>query len=281
MCDLGINAENFNPQILYLGKCPIKPEFGANKYHKHECLEIKYILSGSCTYTVDNVHYQVHEGDVIVINEGLMHNRYCAHGEESFELFIGIDNLYIKNYQKNCILSDKFSPVMSLVKYGQEFLRSCSELIIENDRKEPGSDLVIKSHVMKMLAILLKELYILETKDTSTSVEFESNEKSYVVETMINFMNENYMKNISLDKLSKNMYLSPIYLSKIFKEETGDSPINYLIKIRLTKARELLRQKVYPVKEISKAVGYDDAYHFSKLYKKFFGIAPSKDFPVF
>lgn len=84
------------------------------------------------------------------------------------------------------------------------------------------------------------------------------------------------MEDISLDKISKNMYLSPVYISKIFKEETGESPINHLIKIRLSKAEELIKENKMPIKAVAKSVGYNDAYHFSKLFKKYYGIPPSK-----
>ena len=46
------------------------------------------------------------------------------------------------------------------------------------------------------------------------------------------------MHNLSLDVISQNMYLSPTYISKLFKESTGNSPINYLIKLRLSKAKQ-------------------------------------------
>lgn len=71
------------------------------------------------------------------------------------------------------------------------------------------------------------------------------------------------------------MYLSPVYISKIFKEETGESPINYLIKIRLEKARDiLLTSEGGSIKSIANSVGYEDVYHFSKLFKKYYGISP-------
>ena len=71
------------------------------------------------------------------------------------------------------------------------------------------------------------------------------------------------------------MYLSPVYISKIFKEETGESPINYLIKIRLEKARDILiKDDNSSIKSIANEVGYEDAYHFSKLFKKYYGISP-------
>lgn len=73
------------------------------------------------------------------------------------------------------------------------------------------------------------------------------------------------------------MYLSPFYISKIFKSETGDAPIRHLINIRLEKAREMLENGWDgSIQETAAAVGYDDAYHFSKLFKKKYGISPSQ-----
>ncbi|EUJ44094.1 AraC family transcriptional regulator [Listeria riparia FSL S10-1204] len=71
------------------------------------------------------------------------------------------------------------------------------------------------------------------------------------------------------------MYISPTYISKVFKEETGESPINYLIKIRLSRAHDLLTSQDVTVKEAAKLVGYNDAFYFSKLFKKYYGFPPS------
>ncbi|MDK2829384.1 MAG: hypothetical protein PWP67_2204 [Clostridium butyricum] len=84
------------------------------------------------------------------------------------------------------------------------------------------------------------------------------------------------MNNISLDDMSRNMYLSSVYISKVFKEKTGESPINYLINLRLEKAKDLLLSTESPVKVIAQAVGYTDAYYFSKLFKKYYGYSPCK-----
>ena len=73
------------------------------------------------------------------------------------------------------------------------------------------------------------------------------------------------------------MYLSPFYISKIFKSETGDTPIRHLINIRLEKAKELLENGYKgSIQEVAASVGYDDAYHFSKLFKKHYGVSPSQ-----
>ena len=128
--------------------------------------------------------------------------------------------------------------------------------------------------MVQMLVLLLRQIYG-EEKQENHGFVFESRSKGYVVKRIIAYMNENYASHISLDQIAANMYLSPVYISKIFKEETGESPIRYLIKIRLEKAKEILeKENCGSVRNVSLAVGYEDVYYFSKLFKKYYGIAP-------
>ena len=98
-----------------------------------------------------------------------------------------------------------------------------------------------------------------------------------VVEQVVNYIEDHYSEKISLDQIAENMYLSPFYISRIFKSETGSAPIRHLINIRLEKAMELLENGYTgSIQEVAAQVGYDDAYHFSKLFKKRYGISPSQ-----
>ena len=97
------------------------------------------------------------------------------------------------------------------------------------------------------------------------------------MEQICNYFEDHYAEKISLDQIAENMYLSPFYISKIFKSETGDTPIHYLIDIRLERAREILEKgECNSIQEVAAAVGYEDAYHFSKLFKKKYNVPPSK-----
>jgi len=137
-----------------------------------------------------------------------------------------------------------------------------------------GKYFMLKTHLMQMLLLVMREITGEENSDQK-SCTFESYNKSYAVNRIINYLNENYDQKISLEQIAHNMYLSPVYISKIFKEETGESPINYLIKIRLEKARDiLLNADGGSIKNIANLVGYEDVYHFSKLFKKYYGISP-------
>lgn len=95
------------------------------------------------------------------------------------------------------------------------------------------------------------------------------------VEKIISYMTENYSKNITLEELAVYAQISISYMGSIFKTVTGKSTIDYLIEIRITKAKELLRDG-YPVSEVSKIVGFSDIFYFSKTFKKHEGVSPSK-----
>lgn len=275
MFDLGVSAESFNPRIMYVLKR--KYSYGCeNLYHSHDFISLIYVLSGSCTYNINNVFYQVKEGDLIICNSGVSHGKILAEGEEVIEFHIGINNVFVKGLPKDHLISETSSPVIDFAKYPQQFRECCNDILREQDNYEPGYELMMKSLVIKLLTIILKETYFSEGLADHSVFSFESYDKASIVSTVLTFIDENYMNNISLNKISRNMYLSPAYISKIFKEETGDSPINYLIKVRLSKAVELMKEGGRSIKSVAENVGYHDVYHFSKLFKKYYGCAPSK-----
>ena len=139
-----------------------------------------------------------------------------------------------------------------------------------------GRYFVMKAYLMQMLVYIIRSQQpkLLEMQE---GYAFESVNKKYVVEQIVNYFEEHYNEKISLERIAQNMYLSTFYISKIFKSETGDAPIRHLINIRLEKAKEILEQTPnLSIKEIAAKVGYEDVYHFSKQFKKHFGISPSQ-----
>lgn len=95
------------------------------------------------------------------------------------------------------------------------------------------------------------------------------------VEQVINYMSENFSQSITLEELSEHIKISPSYLGTLFKSVTGKSPINYLIDIRLHKAKELLLDG-HIVSHVAEEVGFNDLFYFSKCFKKNEGISPSQ-----
>jgi two-component system, response regulator YesN len=90
------------------------------------------------------------------------------------------------------------------------------------------------------------------------------------------FIRANYKKKIKLIDISKAIYLSPFYLSHIFKQETGTTLLEYLTKVRIEEAKRLLENTSWNTTRISFAAGYSDQSYFCKVFKKIEGISVSE-----
>ena len=90
------------------------------------------------------------------------------------------------------------------------------------------------------------------------------------------YIQENYSRDISLDDVSGQVNISPYYFSKIFKDETGENFIEYLTRVRIERAKELLVDANISVKEAGIQSGYSDPNYFSRIFKKQMDMTPSE-----
>lgn len=95
------------------------------------------------------------------------------------------------------------------------------------------------------------------------------------VEKVIKYISENYQQKLTLEMLAHEVGISISYLSSIFKEITGTSPINYLMDIRMFRAKTLLLEGV-SVSQTAEQVGFMDVHYFSRYFKKYEGIYPTQ-----
>lgn len=96
-----------------------------------------------------------------------------------------------------------------------------------------------------------------------------------VIESIRTYINAHYAENLTIADIAGSVYLSQTYVSLLFKQETGETIYEYLMKVRISKAKELLRDPRTKFYEVCQAVGYTDPSYFSKLFKKMTGLTPS------
>ncbi|MDO5392674.1 MAG: AraC family transcriptional regulator [Eubacteriales bacterium] len=100
--------------------------------------------------------------------------------------------------------------------------------------------------------------------------------KSSVVDEVKFYLDINYAEKIKLRDVAKSFGIHPNYLTRIFHEKYGISPKQYLISLKLKKARRLLTTTELSVSVISSSLGFDDQLAFSKIFKKEFAVSPSE-----
>lgn len=247
-------------------------------YHAHDYIEMAYVMSGDGKYKIEDEIYDIHEGDLLVFNPGVHHQAVFDSKAEvkATEFFIGFCDVSLKDGEKNYFELPQGGYIMHTGgELKQKIFRICSSMGAESAIRWQGRYYMLKAYLMQLLLLIVREE--VEPPTPRKGYSFESVNKKYVVEQVVSYFEDHYSEKISLDTIAENTYMSPFYISRVFKSETGDTPIHHLIKIRLEKALELLKQDdSMNIQEIAARVGYDDAYHFSKLFKKHFGVSPSK-----
>jgi len=276
--DGSIITQDLNPTFLFTWKGTRSRDMKEAPMHSHDHLEMAFILSGEGKYRFENGVLPVKEGDLLILNPGERHQALaCPEAAvPSTEFFVGAMDFQFEGLPANTFPVPEGKHVLHTSgELRQKLFRICSAMEAENAVCRQGRYYMLRAYLVQILLLALREQY--EPIERTDGYAFESVNRSYLVEQILNYFEDHYNEKISLDRIAGNMYLSPFYISRIFKSETGETPIRHLINIRMEKARGLLESgQGGSIQEVAAAVGYDDAYHFSKLFKKHYGITPSQ-----
>jgi len=99
---------------------------------------------------------------------------------------------------------------------------------------------------------------------------------SFLVKQAIEYINANVYSDISLVKVADHLSIHPNYLSKIFKQEVGESFIEYIIRVKMREAKNLICNSNDKIYEIADKLHYKDVGHFTRLFKKTYGVSPTE-----
>ena len=104
----------------------------------------------------------------------------------------------------------------------------------------------------------------------------ENEESAMAISKAKNYISRTYMKEIGLTDVAEKVGLSSAYFSRLFKQETGENFIDYLVKVRMEKAKRLFEDTNLSAKEIGENVGYKKGKYFGKLFKNYTGYTPTE-----
>lgn len=148
--------------------------------------------------------------------------------------------------------------------------------------KAESSDNMLYSHELLFSAYpsfaeMLQYLRQFVSRHILEAPEFGSQESSNeTFRTILQYVNQNYLQDLSIQSLSQKFYTNPSYISQLFKKETGETFTAYIAKLRITYACELLSGTSQMVGEIAEKAGYPDYFYFTKIFKRMIGKTPSQ-----
>lgn len=144
--------------------------------------------------------------------------------------------------------------------------------VCRNDQMMP--DLEASHRIYRMILTLLSG--IPQRKSILTSSKKSHRITDSVVSSAMQFIGNNYRHSISVTDIAQNVSMSKAHFSRIFKKQSGYAPHEYLIQIRLNRAKHLLKTTEMPIKNISQEVGYQDVTTFTSAFTNRVGLSPAQ-----
>ncbi len=97
-----------------------------------------------------------------------------------------------------------------------------------------------------------------------------------VVNCAVDYIRAHYQRRLTLEEIAQQVYVSPSYLSRLFKKEIGCTVIELLTKVRVEEAKKVFHNPKYTVRQVAAEIGFEDANYFSKVFRRIEGITPSE-----
>lgn len=268
------------PFVIYGTMMPTL--FSSFPLHCHE--EIEMILNdcGKCRYTVSGDDIDLEFGDILVIMPWVLHSFRLENEKDYFlaaTYLISLD--MVNNYTVDVCGSRYLMPMLGrkcndycVIRFNSEhygeFKSIALQLFDVYYAHEDFFELKIKSLINDLLHKLLSYGCIKITSHTP-----ESNDVR-IVRRVVDYISENYMENITLAGLAELVNLSETGLSRLFRNITGMSCIDYVIEYRLAKAKGFLRTTDKPIIEVAYDTGFNNISYFNRTFKKHCGQTPSE-----
>ena len=237
--------------------------------HRHEDIaEILLILQGGGLYTVDLRRYEVAAGDVVLCTTGALHDEFPQAGEPYHTLCIGIGNLGLPGLAPGSFLDSRFSPMF----HRPEQFRDLRQIFCQIDRygaeRQNGCQILCQY-------LMLASLELVKQMVRGRRAEDETPEES-VFRQVARFIDRHYAEDITIERLVREFYISPYHLSHMFKQKTGYSVKQYLLRRRLGEAQIRLAMTQDSIQTIAEESGFADASYFSRIFFKHIGLTPTE-----
>jgi AraC-like DNA-binding protein len=254
-----MEKDSLFPVISYLVYRECYPGWFLKK-HPVERFDLTYVIHGSARYTIDGVLYDLLPGDLLCLKEGMMKEAF-TYSRNLMHCFSV--NFVLRDIQGRTVFPP--FPLCSRIGILPDLIQQFHDLIHASLVQQPGYIL----HCSGLLLLILHRIYELTVLDIETKM------KDKKIQAIVRFIVEHFSEPLTVRDLAEKAKLNPAYFGALFKQETGETVHQYIAKIRIRNAQNMLSAGGYRVCEVADQCGYCDSYYFYKQFKAITGKPPS------
>ncbi|MDR1654385.1 MAG: AraC family transcriptional regulator [Treponema sp.] len=248
-------------------------------FHWHKEIEIVYLIKGRLVIYINGQAYDVHPGDIVIINSDLIHGYQNKSPDTHYIEFI----FFLEIFDQ--LLPDIQDSLNQMVVFGRKTIfryqddwdlhYRMANIILsiweEYNTRQDGYRLAIKKNLYDFALIFLRRMpqQPLVPKQAS-----QFNAPAF--ERILSYIYENYDNSvITLEKAAEVACLSKFYFSRFFRERTGQTFHAYLSRIRINRAQEYLSETDMTITDIAFNCGFASLKTFNRLFRSYTGVSPS------
>lgn len=242
--------------------------------HIHECCELLLCLSGGKRFLIDNNVYDISDGDLFIINQFEAHKITASPDCDFIRYILHIHPTFVyANSSEETNLGDCFYNfdigMHNRIHLSSSEITELTALFEELKRDNGYGDAFIK----RIAAIRI--LFAVNRMSETHSEKLTSPTKHRTVQLAIDYINNNYSQELTLDMISKNAYVSANQLGKLFKKYCNTTVSKYILSKRITEAKKLLADGK-SVTDTAFMCGFNDYANFIRVFKNAVGTPPGK-----
>lgn len=258
-------------------------EFSKDFFHEpeeHGFWEMVYVDSGSINAVTDGFGYTLSQGQAIFHQPGEMHAHISDRHVANNMLVISFSTRSeaMEYFKGKTFTLDKTSKILLSL-----FLEEAKNALgavpgdytnrnsLDFSHEAFGASQLLKCHFTELLIKLIRSGNTL-VSDKGTRISAQNS----ICELVCEYMRRNLSATVSLKDLCKIFSVGKTQMCKIFREELGQSPMDYYRGVRIEEAKKLLREKNHSISEIADIVGYSSIHIFSRAFKAAVGISPTE-----
>lgn len=260
------------PRLLYVSE--IRPDASAHPrvMHAHaDAVELILICSGSSEYLIHDKKVVIKAGDLLVYNAGVVHDEVSGPDMEVGSYCVGVGGLHMPGLRENALISDEKGYVFPTGRYFADMKELFVMMFRNLAAGEPHAELFCTSLLHALLVSVLTV-----TEGVGETRENPADEPHILGSRIKDYIDRHYMEPITLQSMGEALRISPYYLSHVFKQMSGYSPVQYLLRRRIGEAQTLLITTELSVARIAEMVGYDSQSYFNLQFTKNVGMPPSR-----
>ena len=250
--------------------------------HEHKFIEVVFVTNGNGTHSINGTDYDIKRGSLLISNYGSVH-RIVPYGDMThYNIYVRPEFFFNDFCEKSNLIDTVFLTIyenfkinniddLSYIEFsGNDF--STIETYIKSMYREylskkPGYEKIIESLLYVILTYAMRKMLIITEN---------SPEKTKLSEDILAYIATHYHEKISSKELAERCFYNPSYFSRLFKETTGKSMIEYVQELRIKRACFLLKEAEMSIEAIASEVGYTNPSKFYESFKKLMGMTPLK-----